>query len=367
MEPIRILHIVPNMQAGGLESFIMNIYRNIDKDKVQFDFLYHYTGNYFFDEEIKSMGGKIYNFTVRQDNNFIKYKKDLIKFFENHKEYKIVHSHMPSLGFIHLKVAKKYDIKVRILHSHTSSFENSLKGYTKFLLSKLSVKYSNYKLACSLNAGNYLFKNNDFKVINNAIDSKKFIFDVNLRKDIRKELDINNKFVIGHIGRFVSTKNHTFLISIFCEILKEKEDAILLLIGDGILKNSIKHEVEKIGIEKNVIFYGVTDKVENLLQAMDIFVLPSLFEGLGIVLIEAQAAGLKCFTSNDVVPLEAKISENIEYISLDNKAKIWAEKILKWHDGYERKNMMENVCINNYDIKKMCNDMEKFYISIHNS
>ena len=366
MEAIRILHIVPNMQAGGLESFIMNIYRNIDRNKVQFDFLYHYKGDYFFDDEIKKMGGRIYNLTVRQDNNILKYKRDLLNFFKGHKEYKVVHSHMPSLGFLHLKVAQNNGVKVRLLHSHTSSFEKSLKGYTTFLLSRFSVKYSSHRLACSLNAGKYLFKNNDFKVINNAIDSKRFIFDINIRENIRKKLDISDKFVVGHIGRFVPTKNHLFLIDIFYEILREKENAILLLIGDGNVKSDIEYEVKKLGIEKNIIFYGVSDKVEDLLQAMDIFILPSLFEGLGMVLIEAQSSGLKCFTSSGVVPNEAKISDNIEYISLNENPTFWAKNILKYYDGYERKNMLQNVYINNYDINKISNDMEKFYISNHN-
>lgn len=362
MVPIRILHIVPNMQAGGLESFIMNIYRNIDRDKVQFDFLYHYEGKYFFDDEIKKMGGRIYNLTIRQDNNILKYKRELCNFFEEHKEYKVIHSHMPSLAFIHLKISKKFGISTRILHSHTSSFEKNLKGYAKSMLSKFSVKHSNYRFACSIAAGEYLFKSKKFEVVNNAIDSKKYVFDSDIRKKIREELNLEDKFIIGHVGRFEKAKNHIFLISIIKEILRIRNDVVLFLVGDGSLKKDIESKIKKENLERNVILYGVSDRVEKLLQAMDVFILPSLFEGLGIVLIEAQAAGLKCFASSYVVPKEAKVSDNIEYISLQEDPKIWAENILNYYNGYERKNIIENIYEHNYDIVKLSEKMEKFYV-----
>lgn len=363
MEPIRILHVVPNMQAGGLESFVMSIYRNIDRNKVQFDFLYHYEGEYFFDDEIRQMGGQIYNLTVRQDNDLRKYIRDLNSFFRKHKEYKVIHSHMPSLGFIHLNVAKKQGVSVRIIHSHNSSFEKTFKGFIKSILGQFSVKYANYRFACSIDAGKYLYHNKEFTVINNAIDVSKFLFDSNIRNQMRDKMNLNDKFVIGHVGRFVLQKNHSFLLDVFVKILEKKPNSVLLLVGDGDIKSKIENKVNELGIEKNVIFYGTSNEVQKLFQVMDVFILPSLFEGLGIVLIEAQAAGLKCFTSADVVPEEAHVSKNLEYIPLDESEIYWANKILKYDNYYERKDMYKDICEHKYDIESVSNKLQEFYIN----
>lgn len=362
MEPIRILHVVPNMQAGGLESFIMSIYRNIDRNKVQFDFLYHYEGDYFFDDEIRQMGGEIYNLTVRQDYDLTKYIRDLNIFFSKHKEYKVIHSHMASLGFIHLNVAKKHGVSDRIIHSHNSSFEKTFKGFLKSILVHASVKYANYRFACSIDAGKCLYHNKDFTVINNAIDVSKFLFNANIRKQMRDKMNLNDKFVIGHVGRFTLQKNHSFLIDVFVKILEKNPNSVLLLVGDGEKRSKIENKVNVLGIKDNVIFYGTSNEVQNLFQAMDVFILPSLSEGLGIVLIEAQAAGLKCFTSENLVPKEARVSENLEYISLDKSEIYWANQILKCDNNYERKDMYRDICNHKYDIESVSNKLQEFYI-----
>ena len=216
MEPIRVLQVVPNMNSGGLENLIMNIYRNIDRSKVQFDFIVHYEKRGFFDDEIESLGGKIYRFSVREDNNIIKYVKDLNLFFKNHPEYRVVHGHMASLGFIYLGIAKKYKVPVRIAHSHGTSHLRTIKGYIKFFTFKL-VKYeSNVNFACSTEAGKYLFGNKrKFEFIPNAIDMDKFEYDEEIRKEYRHKLDLDGKLVLGHVGRFNLQKNHNFLLDIY--------------------------------------------------------------------------------------------------------------------------------------------------------
>lgn len=296
-EPIRVLHIVPNMQAGGLETLIMNIYRNIDRTKVQFDFLVHYTGNYFYDDEIRSLGGRIYKLSVRDDNNFIKYLKDLDAFFKKHPEYKIVHGHMESLGQFYFKAAKKNGVPVRVAHSHNSATENTIKGKIKGLLLKRYKVFATDYFACSQKAGEFMFANKKFTVLKNAIIVNNFIYNENERNRLRKELGIKGKIVIGHAGRFCEQKNHKFLIDVFKKIADLENNAVLLLIGAGETFEKVKEQVCEYGLEERVIFLGVRKDIASLYQAMDCFVFPSLFEGLGIVAIEAQCSGLPVVTN----------------------------------------------------------------------
>lgn len=256
-EPIRVLHIVPNMQAGGLETLIMNIYRNIDRTKVQFDFLVHYTGNYFYDDEIRSLGGRIYKLSVRDDNNFIKYLKDLDAFFKKHPEYKIVHGHMESLGQFYFKAAKKDGVPVRVAHSHNSATENTFKGKIKGLLLKRYKVFATDYFACSQKAGEFMFANKKFTVLKNAIIVNNFIYNENERNRLRKELGIEGKIVIGHAGRFCEQKNHKFLIDVFKKIADLENNAVLLLIGAGETFEKVKEQVCEYGLEERVIFLGV--------------------------------------------------------------------------------------------------------------
>lgn len=241
MQPIKVLHIVPNMQAGGLETFIMNLMRNIDRSKIQFDFLVHYQSRKFYDDEIEKLGGKIYRFSLREDNNLFHYLYHLNKFFKEHQEYKIIHCHMESIGFLIFFIAKCHGIKVRIAHSHTINTENNLKGKIKYLLSKLIKYTSTDNLACSKQAGEYLFHDKPYQIIPNAIDLSKFSFDQNKRNQIREELKIEQSaLVVGHIGRFNLAKNHTKLLDIFFEYQLTNSNSYLLLVGEGEEKNPLK-------------------------------------------------------------------------------------------------------------------------------
>ena len=359
MGAIRILHVVPNMNSGGIENLIMNLYRNIDRTKVQFDFIVHYQKRGFFDEEIEKLGGRIFRCTIREDNNIIKYIRDLRTIFKENPEYKVVHGHMASLGFIYLKIAKKYGVPIRIAHSHGTSFLKTIKGYIKFLTFKLIKYQANVRFACSTEAGKYLFgEKRDFQFIPNAIDMEKFAYNEQVREEVRKELGIKSQLVIGNVGRFNLQKNQIFLLEIFQQIVSKEKDARLLLIGTGELEDTIQQKIKELQLEDNVQLLGVRKDVDRIYQAMDIFLMPSLFEGLPLTGVEAQANGLRCYFS-DTITKEVSISNNIEFLSLDLTAKEWAEAILQ-HMHYDRNRI--HIYNQNFNIKHLAKEMQKTYI-----
>lgn len=365
-EPIRILHILQRMEAGGTQALLMNLYRNINRKKVQFDFLVHYKKKQFYDNEIVSMGGKIYYFTVREDYNLFKYMKELKQFFNNHPEYKVIHGHMYTLGWFYLKIAKRYNVRVRIAHSHENESERNAKWALKQIMKRLYEKNATDLFACSKEAGEYLFKSDKFIILNNAIDVKNFVVNNEKRINIKRKLEVSDKFVVGHVGRFQLSKNHEFLIDIFKEIKLNKKNAILLLIGTGDLQENIKRKVKNLGLQDSVKFLGNRHDMDMIYQAMDVFVLPSLFEGFGIVAIEAQAAGIPCLCS-DKVPDEVSISPLIQKVSLDLSSKEWAIKILEHSkNSYAYKDMYSYIVKAGFDIKEQAKKMQYYYETKYN-
>lgn len=364
---IRVLQIVNKMNRGGIETFLMNVYRNIDRDKLQFDFLTLETdtpGDY--DEEIISLGGRIYQVPSRK-KGLLKMKKQLNIFFGKHPEYKIVHAHVSSLTNVSkLKVAKKQGVKCRIVHSHNTKEGGSSihKYFHRF--NQLSLKsYATEYLACSDLAAKWmypkeLYNKKEFTIVNNGIETKKFVFNETIRNQKRKELSIESKFVVGHVGRFNQQKNHIFLIDIFKEIHDKNSDSVLMLVGDGELRKQIESKVDALGLSENVIFTGVRSDVHELFQAMDVFVLPSLYEGLPVVLVEAQAAGLKCFTTKDTVTSEVDIANLVEFTKLEEQANKWAHKILSSTYG-ARNNAEDIIKDSGYDIQKVAEDLQQWY------
>lgn len=329
MDPIRVLQVVTIMNRGGLETMIMNYYRKIDRTKIQFDFIVHRMERGDYDDEIEAMGGKIYRMVNIRPGNYHKYFKQLDEFFKIHNEYKVVHSHInENSGFV-LRAAKKYGIECRIAHSHLSDLKLDYKYpfriYGRYYLNK----YVNEYFACSKRAGQWLFKNpkKNIIVLNNAVDVNSFKINKEKRLKLRTELNLNDKFVIGHVGRFNPQKNHTFLIDIFSEIYKKKENAVLLLIGEGYLLQEIKEKVKKLNLQDKVLFLGLRSDIPDLMQSMDLFLFPSLYEGLPVVLIEAQAAGLKIVTSTGVTK-ETDLTNSLEFYDLQCTSKEWADKIL---------------------------------------
>lgn len=359
-EPIRILHIVTYMGRGGLETMIMNYYRHIDRNKVQFDFLVHREFEADYDEEIQNLGGKIYRFPKLNpfDKNYLIKMND---FFTEHKEYKVVHCHLDCTAGIPLKYAQKNGVPVRIAHAHNSNQAKDKKYLLKLLLKRNITKYASHLFACGEEAGKWMFQTDEFFIVNNAINCSEYSYNSIIRKRIRESLGINSKsFVIGHVGRFAPQKNHMFIVKIFVEVLKHNPNTFLLLIGDGELKNSVENYVNQLGIEKNVIFTGVRPDVAELLQGMDCFLFPSLHEGLPVSIIEAQASGLACLIS-DKVPIECKKTDLVKQISLDESVEEWAKSVLEC-EFIERKNTSEEIQKIGFDILSNAKWLQEFYL-----
>ncbi|WP_207653845.1 glycosyltransferase family 1 protein [Tepidibacter mesophilus] len=362
---IRVLQVIGSLNNGGSQAMIMNLYRNIDRSKIQFDFIIDRENELFFAQEIKALGGKIYILPTFNFKNILEYPKAWNKFFKEHPEYNIIHGHVRSTASIYLRIAKKYGLTA-IAHSHSTSSGTGFSAIVKNIL-QYKIRYiADYFFACSKSAGIWLFgekvfKEDNFYILKNAIDINSFIYDEKKRIEKRKELNIEGKFVIGHIGRFSSSKNHNFLIDVFKEIHQRESNAVLILVGDGKLRYSIENKVDDLGLGNNVIFTGVSSDIPELLQAMDVFVFPSLYEGLGIVAIEAQAAGLQCIVS-DEVPQMATVTNMIKRISLKDGEKIWANHILHYKNRYNRKDNSKYILECGYDIKSTSQWLEKFYI-----
>lgn len=360
-KPIRILHILQRMEAGGTQALLMNIYRKINRDKVQFDFLVEYNEKQFYDDEIIKLGGKIYYTNVRKDFNIFKFQKQLKEVLLNNN-YKIVHVHAYTIGYFCLKTAQDCKVPVRIAHSHSNSMVKNIKVIPKVILQKLFLIHATDLFACSEEAGKYLFKNKKFNVLKNAIDSNKFIFDLKIRKEVRKELNINNEFVVGHVGRFQPEKNHNFLLKVFLEIKKKKKDAKLLLVGSGPLEKEVKKQIENLKISNDVILLSNRGDVNRLYMAMDVFIFPSKYEGLGIVAIEAQAAGIPIVISNGV-PNEAKITDICKKVSLDEETKKWAETAIELSEKANiKKNMQKYIIESGYDMSNITIWLQEYYL-----
>ncbi|MCH5180074.1 MAG: glycosyltransferase family 1 protein [Erysipelotrichales bacterium] len=367
---IRVAQVIGITGCGGVESVVMNYYKHIDRSKVQFDFLVEGTSKIIDKDKIEAMGGKI--IIIPPYSNPFKYMKTLEKIFRQEK-YDIVHSNMNALSVFTLRAAKKAGIKIRIVHSHsTSNKKEWKKTIIKNMLRPFSKKYATHFFGCSEYAakwlfGNKLVENGRVEIINNAIDIDRFKFNQKTRDRIRLENKINDKFVVGHIGRFMLQKNHTFLLDIFYEIQKINEDSVLLLIGDGPLHDVIQKKVIQLNISDKVTFINLTNKPEDYYQAMDCFLLPSLYEGLPVVGVEAQINGLKCYLS-DTITKETKIVETTKFISLKQSASTWAKQIV---DDFTLQNAIRDESYNNdkfnitYQSKKLVELYQKYIEEIN--
>jgi glycosyltransferase involved in cell wall biosynthesis len=364
--PIRVLHVVTQMNRNGLESRIMDLYRNIDRKKVQFDFFTHRNTEGEFDKEIKELGGVIYYNSKLSPFTFVNYISRLNNFFDK-KNYEIVHSHLNAASTWILWVAKSHGIDVRIAHSRNSGIERNWKSLFK-IFSKLFINYTaTHRFACSLQAGKWLFgkKNiqnlDTFKVIPNAIDTRKFTFSDSARKNTQKTLQNLGTLSIVHVGRLTYQKNHAFLLEIFNEILKIKPNAKLYLIGDGELKLELQEIVKKLNMMNKVVFLGSQKNVGEILQAMDVFIFPSHFEGFGTAVVEAQCIGVPVIAS-DSLPKEVKLTPILEFMNLKESASIWAKKAVEFSEikrvGYEKE-----VNLSGFDVTTSYHAMEEFYIN----
>ena len=355
---MRVLQVFESLNVGGAQNFIMNIYRNIDRKKIQFDFLVHNEG--FFDEEVIKMGGKIYYLKYISEIGPYQYKKELQKFLEMHNEYKIIHSHVNKTSGVILNVAKKCNIPLRISHSHsTNDSGNILVKIYKAYLKNILNKSANFKIACSKEAGEWLYGDSEYIIIKNAIEIKKFKYDEIKRNALRKKMNIGSKdVVIGHVGRFSTVKNHEFLLKIFKEYLTKNSNSFLILIGDGELKQEIERMSETMGIRNKIKFLGNIENPSDYYNVMDIFIMPSLYEGIPLTLIEAQVNGIQILAS-DTISRECDISKTIMFCSLDNVFE-WVSKIKK----YERKHNIKEIIDSGYDLKLQIELLQKIYTTL---
>lgn len=369
-EPIRVLHVVIQMNRNGLESRIMDIYRNVDRNKIQFDFLTHRQGVFQFSEEIFDLGGKIYNMPPINPLTFPVYLYKLYKFFREHKEYKIVHSHLNSYSTWVLLMAKLNNVPIRIAHSRNSGVDKNWKVVFK-LLSKLFINIPcTHRFACSKQAGTWLFgKNrtnsiNNFRVIPNGFDIEKFAFSISKRNLMRSKLNLTNELAFVHIGRLTFQKNHDFLIDVFQYIHNSNPKSKLFLIGVGELEDNIRNKIKECNLSDSVAFLGSVNNVGDYLQAMDAMIFPSVYEGFGTVVIESQCAGLPTLAS-DVLPAETKVTECLQFLSIKtDSVEKWANKILQMIENVNRIDRSDEIKKAGYDIKDSYRILSDFYLSV---
>lgn len=361
MSKIRVLHIFYRLDQGGVENFVLNLFKNIDRERFEFCFAMISGEKGKLDDEVLNLGGKIYYFTQGK-KNYKRIRSNLINILDHEGPFDVVHSHCYFFSGILLQIANKKGIPIRISHSHETykGQKYSIKRYLYESLMRYSIeRNATVKLGCSHAACIHLYKRIDDKtqVINNAIDVNKFQFDKDTREKVRQEMSLCNNIVLGHVGRFEDQKDHMYLVDVFNEVYKKNKRAKLMLIGEGSLREDVESKVTSLNLSDAVLFLGNRSDVNELMQAMDIFLLPSKYEGLPIVLVEAQMAGLYCIVSTDVSQ-EANISNRVLYLSKEDRND-WIESILKYKEiRYDNKKSIEN---SGYGIHNTVSKMEKIY------
>ena len=360
--PIRVAQIIGKFSAGSVEAVLFNYYRFIDKSKIQFDFFYDADSTVAPPQSLLDMGARFYCIPPYQ--HLPAYLKALYQHFWNNR-YLIVHSNMNTLALFSLFAAWYAGVPVRIVHNHSTAGKGETKkNILKYILRPFAGLFATDRCACSRYAGAWMFGkkavvSGKVMILNNAIDCAKFRYDAVIRQKMRQQLGVQGRFVVGHVGRFCYQKNHAFLIDLFAQVHRQEPAAVLLLVGSGELMDEVRAKVHAKNLDDAVLFLGVRQDVSQLYQAMDCFVLPSRYEGLGMVGIEAQAAGLPCVFS-DEVPREAALTGNVRYLSLSAPVTAWAAAVLEARN-FARKDMLESVRAAGFDIKQEAEKLEQFY------
>ena len=360
---IRVLQCVNNMHRAGLETMLMNYYRRIDREQIQFDFLTHRPERADYDDEIEALGGKVYYAPRLYPQNLPEYNRYMRNFFKEHPEYKIMHSHIDPMSYLPLKAGKKAGVPIRIAHSHNTSIDKDMKYWLKMYYRERITSVATDFLACGEEAGQFLFKGKPFEVIPNAIEKEPFLFNEEVRRQKRQELGLGDELVIGHIGRISYQKNHRLLVQIFSEIVKINPNSRLLIIGVGKKEEEIRKLVNDLGITEKVLFLGKRTDVNELYQAMDAFVMPSFFEGVPVVGVEAQFSHLPCFFS-DKVPVEVAFSEATSFIKLEENPGVWAKAIV---DTLAKLPARKDIRLtdNRYDINQSFSMLSDLYMDMY--
>jgi glycosyltransferase involved in cell wall biosynthesis len=362
---IRVLQIVPSLSREGLQTFIMNVYRTIDRSTIQFDFLTRdHNGDYA--EEIRSLGGKVYEIQGRKLGYF-GYQKAIRLFFKQHAaEYSAVHMHLSLLFLSSILIyPKQYGIKVRILHSHSSSFIGPLTYRIAHYLEKPFVRYlaTDY-FGCSDKAIDWMYKYTGVRkkaiIVKNGIDAGRFKYNLQIREKVRNMLSLGDCQVLGHVGRFSKVKNHEFIIDVFNSYHNSWPNSKLVLVGDGELMPYIKQKAKSLGLGECVIFLGSRRDISEILQALDFFIMPSLYEGLPVSLVEAQCSGLPILAS-DTISSEAKLTDNLYFYSLENSPDLWAERVHDILEHFTRRDTSRIIVNQGFDIGQTTEFLKKVY------
>lgn len=362
LRPIRIAQMMTDMNYGGVEAVVMNFYRFIDKSKFQFDFFCFEGSLLPQKDEIEKLGGRIY--IVPKLFHPLCYIKTVRKIFRDNN-YKIVHCHMNTMGIFAMYAAYKEHIPIRILHNHSminhffsrSEFKRNI---LKYVLRTFCKIYPSHFCACSKAAGDWMYgKNFNYTIFNNGINVDRFKFNPEIRENVRAELGLHDKLVVGHVGRFCPPKNHIFLVEIFNNLLSLHEDSVLLLIGEGELLDQIKLKVKQLNIEDKVIFLGKQNDTSKYYQAMDVFCLPSRYEGLPVVAVEAQCSGLPCLFST-YISKESKILDSTEFLSYEDNLDKWSQALFELANK-QRVDGAEQVRKCNFDMQEEAKKLELYY------
>lgn len=366
MKRIRILHVVGGMNRGGAETFLMNVLRHIDRKRFYFIFLCYGDKPFDYEDEILSLGGEVVRIPDIKSVGPIVYLKNIRRIIKEEK-IDIIHTHTYYNSVFALIVAKISGIKLRILHSHSvvSELNPSITKRAYFILAKLiSNICANSFIACTDDAAKSIFlQSKPYLLIRNAIDINSFKYSKIIRANKRRDLRLDNSFVVGHAGRFEDIKNHDFVIEVFNALKSRLKKSKLILVGTGINEAKIREKVEKYKLSDNVLFLGSRSDVSDIMQAMDAFILPSVHEGLGIVLIEAQASGLQCYASTGV-PKAAKVTDKLTFLNLREGAEYWAEHILKHRKAVSRRSTTEtaeDIAAAGYDIDQEVIQLSRYY------
>ena len=367
---VRVLHVLGTTNLGGAESRIMDLYRHMDREKIQFDFLIHTTKEGFFDQEIKQLGGNIYYLPSFRVYNYFAYEKACKTFFATHKEFQAVQGHMTSTAAIYLPIAKKAGVPVTIAHARSAGVDKGLKGFLTKMLRKNLYRRCDYMFSCSDLASKAVFGDKPYEsgkvvFVPNAVDTKEFWPDEHMRMKIRKEYGLEDSVVIGHVGRFHYAKNHEFVLEIFAEFIKKNKRTKLFLLGDGPRRQEMEVKAKELGIMEKVIFAGNQNPVAPFYQAMDAFLFPSRFEGMPGTVVEAQAAGLHCLLSDTITP-QVRVTELVTFLSLKQNAGIWAkqldEMLAKQNTQKESREKID-LSKTNYDVNCQVKQYEQFYLT----
>lgn len=366
---IKILHVIDGLNAGGMESMLMNYYRHLDKKKYKIDFLVFHKEKCFFEDEIHCMGGNIYKITPRRENPY-KNRKEVKEFFKKNK-YDIIEFHQGITYFYPLIMAKKYGNSIRIIHNHgiNRKYLKNLKLYNNLYARKRISNLGTHYFTCSMEVNNQLFSNNVIQhrkifLINNAIDIEKYSFSMEDRKNIRKEFGIDNEIeLLCHIGTFTEPKNHKFLLDIFAEYIKMSPKSLLMLVGTGILEEKIINRAKELGIIDRIILTGNRKDIEKILSASDKLVFPSLYEGIPLVLIEAQSSGLPIFISN-TINQKCFVTNNGLVLELESSPKVWAERIYNYKNNSYRNYYNKKMRESQFNIVNEAKKLDAIYSNI---